>query len=125
MRDYIKNPSSRAERSSRHGDVWFSNLMLILAIIFLICAICHFTEVDLGWMAKKPAWLSLKNIEAPPEPIEAKKPLSTSKTHAQKAAKKSPPSSKTTVADNQPHYDFYKLLPEMSVDVSQENTTSD
>ena len=101
MRDYARK--SMDAPSSRHKEQWFSNLMLILTIIFLICAACQFTQEHLGFLFKKPTWLSTKNAETAAQPINApQKPLKN-------AAKP---------ANTPPRYDFYKLLPEMTVNVT-------
>ena len=105
MHPYTKRPATRSERVSRN-DQWFSNLMIILTIIFLICAAFQYTHENFALFSTKPKWLSQNNLNALPAPQNT----TPSKTN-----------STATKANEQPRYDFYKLLPEMSVTVTPED----
>lgn len=114
MYDFVKKPPARSTHTARK-DQWFSTLMLVLTFIFLICAAYHFLLTHYTIPDRKPGWLSKENVEAIPH-------LSTPSANTQNTLEKK----KHLVQTNaQPHYDFYKLLPEMTVDVSQDNADSE
>ena len=106
MRDYVRKPVRNDARTARN-DQWFSNLMLMLTFIFLMCAACHFALTHFNG-GKQPAWLSQKNLEAIPTPTQTKKIAPTQQ-------------STQTKTDKPSRYDFYKLLPEMTVTVPSED----
>ena len=115
MRDYARKRSPQSKKHQRDQS-WLNNLFLLLAFVFVLCAIFHFVDTHHGQQSVVASAVVAQSQVQTTAPITA----STSPSpHSEKqvlAAKKPTPS-----PDAQPKYDFYKLLPEMTVTVPDTN----
>lgn len=107
MRDYAKSKKSNITKTARR-DRRLSSAMLILSLVFAGCAIFHFAYQHFP-LDKKVF------LPAPAATTHA------DKTHKKKKSKSV--SAATSANNNQPRYDFYKLLPRMTVVVPKKDQT--
>lgn len=105
MKDYSRNSyrTNKPKFSSKH----LGNTMLAFAIVFALAALVNFTHAH---------WDVAHNV------------LTTIKTLSQKTAVKKEnvvvnkkPDTKKITADTKPRFDFYKLLPEMTVTIPKKD----
>ena len=121
MQDYAnKRQPQPIEKPDNRS--WLNILMLVLAFMFTLAGIIHFAEKQ----DTRPTPLAKPVATIQPEKQTEKLAVSTNHPHQHQhhAAQKKHPvhhpvhHNKTTPATNpQPKYDFYKLLPEMTVNV--------
>ncbi len=124
MKDYAKRPT-RPVRQATSESNWQNTALLFLAIFFAIFACIHFIQKHVVPKLKSTDMVIKTAVVAPPE----KKPIVS---HAKTAEKKTERKVKKTaavpatpvVADNQPKFDFYKLLPQMTVNISTDDDVS-
>lgn len=93
MRDYARKSLRQSEQHNNHA--WMSPIMLILAVVFLLCALVHFMS-------------------------ETSSPLQTAQPTAQSTSKQNNHVITQPVND-QPKFDFYKLLPKMTVTTPEDS----
>lgn len=116
MRDYAKRNSTKTTDRYRR----FSGVMLLMSFVFAACAIFHF--VYKHFPLDKKVFLPAPARTVPGLPSRLSQQKGTKASLARK--KKSKPAVKTASANNQPRYDFYKLLPRMTVVVPKKDQTS-
>lgn len=126
MKDYAKR-STRPVRQTASDSNWQNTALLLLAIFFAIFACVHFIQKHVVPKLKSPNMVTETAVVTAPE----KKPIvSHTKTVEKKPEKKvkkiAAAPTTPVVADNQPKFDFYKLLPQMTVNISTDDdaTTS-
>lgn len=126
MQDYAKKRQPQAIEKP-DGRSWLNTLMLVLAFIFALAGIIHFAEKQDTRRHDLEKPVAAIQPETPAQkPImmahhaKPRHALQKNRAHHHAANHK-----KTTLAANiQPKYDFYKLLPEMTVTVPAPATTS-
>lgn len=122
MKDYANRPS-RPVRHAASDSNWQNTALLLLAIFFAVFACVHFIQKHVVPTLKS----STANTQAISVPTPEKKPIVThTKTiekKPEKIAKKvdNTPPSTPVIADNQPKFDFYKILPQMTVNIATDN----
>ena len=107
MKDYAKRPRpQKYHLDNGNGLLLFC---LLCAIFFLVFVTYHFFHTR-----TQPVSVAIETPPLKQKIIEKLAEKTTHQTHHQKtvAVKKT---KTTVVADNQPKYDFYKLLPKMTV----------
>jgi len=119
MRDYAKKSYRPVQKNNNSNGQWLSILLIFSAIGFVSTLVYHFTH------AKPAVTKELKEQIAPipPQikPIEKHKskiknnPLKTTKKTLAKKVVAVKKAIALNPADEQPKYDFYKLLPETTV----------
>lgn len=120
MKDYAKRPT-RPVRNKSSNSAWFNNLMLLLAIFFAGFACFHLIQEHPFPKLKPTASVPATPIAAAPE----KKETVAKKTEHKKSAKKIKSDVvPTATADFQPKFDFYKLLPQMTVKISTDDDST-
>lgn len=124
MKDYAKRPARPVKQATSDNN-WQNTALLLLSIFFAIFACIHFIQKHVVPKLK----LASTKTQVVAAPILEKKPAVT---HTKTAEKKSAAIAKKTggtpttpvVADNQPKFDFYKLLPQMTVNISTDDDTT-
>jgi cell division protein FtsN len=126
VKDYAKR-SVRPVRHTTSDSNWQNTALLLLAIFFAVFACIHFIQKHVAPKLKLASANTQSAVVVTPE----KKPVVTHmKTVEQKPEKKAKKTAAApaapVVADNQPKFDFYKLLPQMTVNIStdDDSTTS-
>ena len=126
MQDYAnKRQPQPIEKSTDRS--WLNTAMLILAFIFALAGIIHFAEKE----DTRPSRLVKPIATIQPEEQTQKLVVTTHHNKPPHYAQKKHPvqhvssNKKMALATNiQPKYDFYKLLPEMTVNVPAPANTS-
>ena len=103
MKDYSRN-SYRTD-TKRFSNKRLGNTMLILACVFALAALSDFMHQH--WDVAQKMMTSIKTFS---QKIPTKKEMT--------ASNKKPDVKKIATANTQPRFDFYKLLPEMTVNVT-------
>ncbi|MCX7125151.1 MAG: SPOR domain-containing protein [Gammaproteobacteria bacterium] len=132
MRDYAKKPYRPARRKNNSNGGWILISLILCALFFIFFITYHLVHQKLLADREKPAIIA--PIAAPVEKAEKKEVKKIAlkiKNKPQKIAKKT--TSKKVVAvkkekdialnpaDEQPKYDFYKLLPETTVTIPKQD----
>lgn len=124
MKDYAKR-STRPVRQATADSNWQNTMLLLLAIFFAIFACVHFIQKHVVPKLKSTNTVTETAVVTAPE----KKPIvvhakPVEKKPEKKAKKIAAVPAAPVVADNQPKFDFYKLLPQMTVNISTDDDTT-
>jgi cell division septation protein DedD len=132
VKDYAKRSTKPVRHKSADGT-WFNNLMLMLAILFAGFACVHLMQEYLLPKFKSVLAAHQKNapgntLSSSPVNASAEKitpnhvNTNTKKVTNSDSTKKT--STQPPATDNQPKFDFYKLLPQMTVNVPVDDDTT-
>ena len=131
MRDYAKK-SRPAKRQPQSDGTWILAALTVCAVLFAGYVVYHFTHEKLSVVKEKittpvkipPHKIIRPTLHKKPEK-QVKKVTKEVAVKKAKAVKKIKEVKVATLnpADIQPKYDFYKLLPAMTVSIPEQNTT--
>ncbi|OGT44909.1 MAG: hypothetical protein A3E82_03075 [Gammaproteobacteria bacterium RIFCSPHIGHO2_12_FULL_38_11] len=122
MRDYAKKSYRPVQNNNNSSGQWLLILLLFGAIGFVSTLAYHFTHETIT--IKKEEQIA----PIPPQVKPIDKPKSKIKNKPAKIAKKIPVKKEKVIAlnpaDEQPKYDFYQLLPKMTVTIPTQAQSS-
>lgn len=123
MKDYAKRPTRPVRRATSDGN-WQNTALLFLAIFFAVFACVHFIQKHIVPKLKSASMST--HVAVAPIIAPEKKPVMTHTKTTEKKPEKKINDSPTTpiISNNQPKFDFYKLLPQMTVNISTDDDTA-
>jgi len=114
VRDYARKLPSSEKKSDHASGRWFSNFMLILALIFASVAVYQFIQNHLPTQNIKSKLIEhKKQIEQHFVRVASQKP----KPKRVKKKKTGVVIKSKSPTSDEPTFDFYKLLPQMTVSI--------